>query len=344
MDRDEVDAKINGFYAFRTGWPEYRNSIFRDKVEIVTNGRGRIIGVTNPLSLRYAVIPPTAEGIQIIEIGKNAFSECKNLRSIKFSSNLEYCGDGAFSGTESLEECVFSSKEIEFGEGVFASSGIKCFSFPPDNTEVPAKFFQDANRLFSVSLPLGVNRIGTLSFSGTKKLRSIDMGFRIKEIPDGAFLGSAIESISLPHSIKRIGVAAFSSASNLKSIWYDGVKDEFRGLSFGLHWNKGIRKDAVLYIKNDRGGWIDAFFQERKEKEEKTNRIDEEIIKNLKVLGFDTLPTLEELNKRYRLLSRKFHPDSISSLGLDQEYLDFASRRFQEIHEAYLYIIELIKK
>ena len=155
MDRDEVNAKINGFYAFRTGWPEYRNSIFRDKVEIVTNGRGRIIGVTNPLSLRYAVIPPTAEGIQIIEIGKNAFSECKNLRSIRFSNNREYCADGAFSGTESLEECVFTSKEIEFGEGVFSSSGIKSFSFPPENTEVPAKFFQDANRLFSVSLPHG---------------------------------------------------------------------------------------------------------------------------------------------------------------------------------------------
>ena len=239
---------------------------------------------------------------------------------------------------------MFNSKEIEFGEGVFSSSGIKSFSFPPENTEVPAKFFQDANRLFSVSLPHGLNRIGTLSFSGTKNLRSIDLGFRIKDIPDGAFLGSAIESISLPHSIKRIGVAAFSSASNLKSIWYDGVKDEFRNLSFGLHWNKGIRKDAVLYIKDDRGGWVDAFSQERKEKEEKINRKDEEIEKNLKVLGFDTLPTHEELNKRYRLLSRKFHPDSISSLGLDQEYLDFASRRFQEIHEAYLDIVKLIKK
>ena len=38
MDRDEVNIKTNGFHAFRTGWPLYGNSIFRDKVEIVTNG------------------------------------------------------------------------------------------------------------------------------------------------------------------------------------------------------------------------------------------------------------------------------------------------------------------
>lgn len=104
MERDEVNVKVNGFHAFRTGWPNYHSSVFRDKVEIVTNGHGRIIGVTNPLSLRYAVIPSSAEGIQILEIGKNAFSECKNLRSIVFSDNLEYCGEGAFAGTENLEE------------------------------------------------------------------------------------------------------------------------------------------------------------------------------------------------------------------------------------------------
>lgn len=344
MDRNEVNPRINGFSAFRTGWPEYRNSIFRDKVEIVTNGKGRIIGVTNPLALRYAVIPSSAEGIQILEIGKNAFSECKNLRSIKFSDNLEFCGEGAFKGTESLEECVFSSSEIEFEESVFASSGIKCFSFPSECDSVPPKFFQDAKRFFSVSLPSNLKRIGTLSFSGTKSLRSIDLGFRIREIPDGAFLSSGIESISLPSSVERIGVAAFSMASRLNSIWYDGSADAFRSISFGLHWNKGIAKNAMLYVKNKDGGWVDAFSSETKKKEEKEEKSDKEMKRCLSVLGFDSFPSQNELSQRYRQLSRKFHPDSISSYGLDQEYMDFASKRFQEIHEAYLYILENIKK
>ena len=344
MERDEVNVKVNGFHAFRTGWPNYHSSVFRDKVEIVTNGHGRIIGVTNPLSLRYAVIPSSAEGIQILEIGKNAFSECKNLRSIVFSDNLEYCGEGAFAGTENLEECVFSSKEIEFGDAVFSSSGIKSFSFPSKCTMVPSRFFQDAKRLFSVSMPVGLKRIGTLSFAGTKSLRSIDLGFRLKEIPDGAFLSSGIESISLSNTIKRIGVSAFSMAYRLESIWYDGSPEGFRGMDFGIHWNKGIAKNAVLYVKNEEGGWVNAFEMKSTNKGKEEGKVDPVLEKHLKILGFDSLPTHSILMERYRSLSRKFHPDSISSLGLDQEFLEFASKRFIEIHDAYLYISQVIKK
>ena len=62
MERDEVNVKVNGFHAFRTGWPNYHSSVFRDKVEIVTNGHGRIIGVTNPYS------PNGWEAVQVANV------------------------------------------------------------------------------------------------------------------------------------------------------------------------------------------------------------------------------------------------------------------------------------
>ena len=65
MDRDDFDPVRAGFAAFRTNWPHYRNSIFKDKVEVVTDGRGKILGVTNPSSLLYAFLPSSSEGIQI---------------------------------------------------------------------------------------------------------------------------------------------------------------------------------------------------------------------------------------------------------------------------------------
>lgn len=342
MERDEITMEKNGFYAFRTGWPKYNDSIFKDKVEIVTDGRGTIISVTNPLSLKFAFIPEKAEGIEIIGIGERAFSQCKNLRSIVFSSSVISCASFAFYSCTFLEECVFSSPYVDFGEGVFASSGIKTFSFPPKNRKIPGKFFQDAKRLYKVDMPENLSALGTLCFAGTKSLLSIDLGFSLKSIPDGAFLSSALESISLPHSIRRIGVSSFSQGRNLKSIWFDGTSEDFRSISFGHNWNKDIDKDAVLYIKDREGRWYNAFSNKKEEKENKPQER-KEVLDSLKIMGFERMPDREELGERYRSLVRKFHPDTLIHLNLDKEYMDFASKRFNEIHDAYFFLLPYAK-
>lgn len=335
MDRDDFDPVRAGFAAFRTNWPHYRNSIFKDKVEVVTDGRGKILGVTNPSSLLYAFLPSSSEGIQIIEVGERAFSSCSSLRTISFSSNLEYVAPYAFSGTSSLESCNFTSTYLEFGEGVFSSSGIKTFSFPSFIKEIPSKFFSDCKRLYSVSMPKALESIGPMAFSGTESLRSIDLGFSLLEIPDGAFLGSAIESIYIPYSVKRIGVSAFSSCHRLGKIWYDGSAEDFRRIEFGMHWNRGIRKDSILYIKDKEGRWVNAFSGKKEEKREEDPKKEE----YLSILGLKGGESKEEIGEAYRREVRKFHPDTISGLDLPKEYMEFASERFMKIREAYDYLI-----
>ena len=99
-----------------------------------------------------------------------------------------------------------------------------------------------------------------------------------------------------------------------------------------------------MYVKNEEGGWANAFEMKSTNKGKEEGKVNPVLEKHLKILGFDSLPTHSLLMERYRSLSRKFHPDSISSLGLDQEFLEFASKRFIEIHDAYLYISQVIKK
>jgi DnaJ like chaperone protein len=43
----------------------------------------------------------------------------------------------------------------------------------------------------------------------------------------------------------------------------------------------------------------------------------------------------EEIKSSYKKLVKEFHPDTIISKGLPEEFIDFASKRFQEIHESY---------
>ena len=43
----------------------------------------------------------------------------------------------------------------------------------------------------------------------------------------------------------------------------------------------------------------------------------------------------EEIKANYRKLVRDFHPDTIVSKGLPEEFTEFAAQRFREIQEAY---------
>lgn len=53
------------------------------------------------------------------------------------------------------------------------------------------------------------------------------------------------------------------------------------------------------------------------------------------VLGCSPSDTNDEIKKRYRELLTKYHPDKFIGQGYDEEFVRLASRRFQEIQEAY---------
>ena len=63
---------------------------------------------------------------------------------------------------------------------------------------------------------------------------------------------------------------------------------------------------------------------------------------HLKVLGHNPGATVDDIKTAYRELSKKFHPDVISGKGLDEEFVQFATRRFQQIQESYGYLMEHI--
>jgi len=62
--------------------------------------------------------------------------------------------------------------------------------------------------------------------------------------------------------------------------------------------------------------------------------------KYYKVLNCTAAFTDEEIKKQYKKLAKEFHPDTIIAKGLPEEFVAFATKRFQEIQEAY----EKVKK
>ena len=60
-----------------------------------------------------------------------------------------------------------------------------------------------------------------------------------------------------------------------------------------------------------------------------------DVDKNYKILNCTPESTNEEIKSNYKKLVKDFHPDTIIAKGLPEEFIDFASQRFQEIHASY---------
>ena len=60
--------------------------------------------------------------------------------------------------------------------------------------------------------------------------------------------------------------------------------------------------------------------------------------KNYQILNCTPKSTDEEIKKSYKKLAKDFHPDTVIARGLPDEFIDFATKRFQEIQEAYAQI------
>jgi len=58
------------------------------------------------------------------------------------------------------------------------------------------------------------------------------------------------------------------------------------------------------------------------------------------ILGCSKADTDDQIKQQYRKLARDFHPDTIASKGLPEEFIQFANDKFRQIQEAY----ENIKK
>jgi DnaJ like chaperone protein len=57
--------------------------------------------------------------------------------------------------------------------------------------------------------------------------------------------------------------------------------------------------------------------------------------KHYKILNSTKESTNEEIKANYKSLVKDFHPDTIISKGLPEEFVQFATKRFQEIQDAY---------
>lgn len=343
MAREE--ERLYGVSGFRVGAPHYKEhgSIFKDKVEVITDGYGNIVGVTNREKLFRLSLPEEIEGVSIDEIGAEAFANCQNLEMVFLPKSIEKIGYGAFKNCQNLRVVVMSENIYEIASSAFEDCGsLENVNMPINLDTIGSKAFYGCNSLRSVRLSRNVE-LGTLAFSSCRSLELFEAD-EISFIPDGLLMSSGVRRVKISKSVKSIGYSAFSRCSKLGEIYFDGSLSDFQNIKFGMNWNKDIMAKCALYLRDESGRFYNAFDRNNDKKKESKDRSSNIYKSDLELLGINSdNPTRNEIVSHYKEKARKFHPDVLSGLNLDKAFSDFASEQFRLYTEAYERLLKIYK-
>lgn len=200
------------------------------------------------------VVPNYIDGKRVTGIGKNAFENCKQLKSIRVSEGITYIGNAAFKNCERLEqvdlpssleklgytpekegftgfdgagsfEDIFASftgtggRNLRTSEGVFSGCPIQEIELPNRLNYIGDQCFFGCNKLERVDLPNRVQVIPERCFAYCDALREVKMPDQLKTIERAAFFGCrTLQSVNFPNSLTKIGYEAFSNCSSLTRV------------------------------------------------------------------------------------------------------------------------------
>ncbi len=177
------------------------------------------------------------EGLK--EIGRGAFQDCLDLKSVTIPASVETVGeypfaltskrDVGFDKTSSMTEINVSpdSKNFKSVDGVlYTKDGKKLVACPAGKTEI--KFadgvteiqqgaFQGCNQITSVTIPNTITKLPKDAFALCTKLNKATLPETLTEIGQWAFQYTALTDITIPESVTVIDKQAFEN-SLLKNI------------------------------------------------------------------------------------------------------------------------------
>ena len=211
----------------------------------VTDGKAIIIGYSGNDSV--LIIPETLGGVPVTEIGasafngideitevmipnsvveikREAFSNCTGIEKVTLSNRLTYIGTAAFYGCEHLTSIEIpasldsTTAEYDF-TGVFEGSGLEKVTFEEGTEQIAESLFKNCTKIESIEIPETVVVIEKEAFSGCTGLKEITVPDTVTKIGLGAFQKcTSLSYVKLSKGLTYIGTAAFYGCEHLTSI------------------------------------------------------------------------------------------------------------------------------
>ena len=152
-------------------------------------------------------------------IGKHAFFNSDNLKTVTMTDNVTEIGCGAFENCDNLLFLVdggFYSKNTLVKVDTNASGE---FRIKDGTTAISARAFKECTKITSVVMPDSVTTIGDEAFNFCSALESVTLSKNIKSLPELTFASCIrLKSVMLPEGLTTIGYRCFDGCYHLSQI------------------------------------------------------------------------------------------------------------------------------
>ena len=186
------------------------------------------------------------------------------------------------------------------------------------------------------------------AFSMLAKLTKADGRISPEEIQ--AVENFMVHDLNLSPESKRFATQVFNTAIDSPTVFQDFATQFYHHFQHQPQL-LDVMIDVLLRVSFSDGTLSDSeekliksaarifHFSEHKYRELKS-RYASDFERYYAILGTDSSASDDEIKKQYRELVKEYHPDTIASKGLPEEFTEFAHDKFREIQEAY----EVIKQ
>ena len=141
-------------------------------------------------------------------IGRYAFDDCSNLKSLTIPDSVTTIGDGAFGSCQALTSVTIPNSVTSIGDYTFEDcSSLTSVTIPSSVTSIGHCAFDGCTSLTSMTIPNSVTKIGYRAFKGCTSLTSITIPESVKEIGSGAFAASNTSVNVVPENAQYCSVA-----------------------------------------------------------------------------------------------------------------------------------------
>ncbi|SCY55908.1 Leucine rich repeat-containing protein [Lachnospiraceae bacterium XBB2008] len=162
----------------------------------------------------------------IVNIGNQAFENCRKLKTVHLSANLERIGHSAFRGC-AIEDIDIPNGVKMIGEWSFAFNPLTKVYIPDSVNSLCAFAFWECKNLREVRLPKYAGSkigLGNSCFSGCKNLEKVEFSSRFYTIGSGAFDGcEKMRDVDLTE-VELIKKNAFSGCTSLRCVRLDKIR------------------------------------------------------------------------------------------------------------------------